>query len=201
MRDDNRLDAIGTHRAAPWDTVSELQRGGGMRNISFMLTPDQIRAGTKTVTRRMGWRTLKPGELLQPVKKGMGLEKIERLRGPLRVTSVQQEPLRMLLDSPIYGQRECVREGFPDYTPASFIDMFCRSHKGCTPESLVTRIEFEYLPDVTGQAPIALLTVNEAGEVAGVHMYAPGLPPGDHELYCEPAATAPYLRDQPGAGQ
>ena len=127
-----------------------------MRNISFALTTDQIRAGTKTVTRRMGWLALKPGELLQPVKKGMGLkpgEKIERLRGPIRVTGVQREPLRTLLDSPIYGQRECVREGFPDYSPASFIDMFCRSHKGCTPDSVVTRIAFEYLPDQPGAQP------------------------------------------------
>jgi hypothetical protein len=45
----------------------------------------------------------------------------------------------------------------------------------------------------TPQAPIALLTVNEAGEVAGVTMFAPGLPPGEHRLYCEPLATAPYL--------
>jgi hypothetical protein len=119
-----------------------------MRNISFALTTDQIRAGTKTVTRRMGWLNLTPGTLLQPVRKGMGMkpgEKVERLRGPIRVVSAQREPLRMLLDSPIYGQRECAREGFPEYTPASFIDMFCRSHTGCTPDSVVTRIEFEYV--------------------------------------------------------
>ena len=121
--------------------------GAEVRNMSFALTTAQILAGTKVVTRRMGWRNLKPGTLLQPVRKGMGLkpgEKVERLRGPIRVTGVEHEPLRMLLDSPIYGQRECAREGFPEYTPASFIDMFCRSHKGCTPDSVVTRIEFEY---------------------------------------------------------
>jgi hypothetical protein len=124
--------------------------------MSFALTTDQVRAGTKTVTRRMGWRTLQPGTLIQPVLKGMGLkpgEKIQRLRGPIRVTSVQHEPLRMLLDSPIYGQRECVREGFPDYTPESFIDMFCRSHKGCTPDSVVTRIEFAYTDSQTQPNP------------------------------------------------
>ena len=120
-----------------------------MRNISFALTTDQIRAGTKIVTRRMGWLNLAPGTLLQPVRKGMGLkpgEKIERLRGPIRVTSVRRESLRRMLDEPRYGQLDCFYEGFPDYTPASFIDMFCRSHKGCTPDSVVTRIEFEYLP-------------------------------------------------------
>jgi hypothetical protein len=119
-----------------------------VRNISFALTTDQIRAGTKTVTRRMGWLALKPGELLQPVKKGMGLkpgEKIERLRGPIRVTSVRREMLNEMVRLPAYGRQECDYEGFPDYSPASFVDMFCRSHTGCKPNSIVTRIEFEYV--------------------------------------------------------
>lgn len=50
------------------------------------------------------------------------------------------------------------------------------------------------------QAPIAQLTINQGGEIAGTVMYAPGLPPGDHDLYCEPEAVAPYSRaGQPGA--
>ena len=113
-----------------------------MRNISFALTTNQIRAGTKTVTRRMGWLKLAPGTLLQPVKKGMGLkpgEKIERLRGPIRVIGVRREPLSDITPD------DCAREGFPDYSPASFIDMFCRSHTDCEPGSVVTRIEFEYV--------------------------------------------------------
>ncbi len=53
--------------------------------------------------------------------------------------------------------------------------------------------------DPPPQAPIAQLTINQAGEIAGTLMYAPGLPPGDHDLYCQPEATAPYLRSvQPG---
>lgn len=51
------------------------------------------------------------------------------------------------------------------------------------------------LADTAPQAPIALLTVSSADTVAGVTMYAPGLPPGEHDLYCEPEATAPYLRE------
>lgn len=128
-----------------------------MRNMSFALTTDQIRAGTKTVTRRMGWRTLKPGTLIQPVKKGMGLkpgEKIERLRGPIRVTGVVFEPLRRMTDDVDYGLAECIREGFGDHAtyrrPSEFVNFFCSSHKGCTPDSIVTRIEFEYLPDNQG---------------------------------------------------
>lgn len=125
-----------------------------MRNISFALTTDQIRTGTKTVTRRMGWLNLTPGTLLQPVKKGMGLkpgEKVERLRGPIRVTDVRREALSRMTDDIEYGLMECHREGFGEHAtywwPTEFVRMFCGSHKGCTPDSIVTRIEFEYLPD------------------------------------------------------
>lgn len=54
--------------------------------------------------------------------------------------------------------------------------------------------------DYSPQAPIARLQVLEDGRLA-VSMYAPGLPPGEHDLYCEPEAVAPYLRDQPGESQ
>jgi hypothetical protein len=125
-----------------------------MRNMSFALTTSQVIAGTKTVTRRMGWRTLQPGTLMQPVLKGMGLkpgEKIERLRGPIRVTRVTFEPLLRLVENIEYGIEECRREGFADHPvyswPTEFVNFFCSSHKGCTPDSVVTRIEFEYLPD------------------------------------------------------
>lgn len=127
-----------------------------MRNMSFALTTDQIRAGTKTVTRRMGWRTLKPGTLIQPVKKGMGLkpgEKIERLRGPIRVTGVVFERLGRMVDDVGYGIEECRKEGFPNMSPGEFITMFCSSHTGCAPDSIVTRIEFEYLSDNQGEKP------------------------------------------------
>jgi hypothetical protein len=45
------------------------------RYISFMLTQPQIRARTKTVTRRMGWKDLKPGTLLMAAEKCQGLGK------------------------------------------------------------------------------------------------------------------------------
>jgi hypothetical protein len=123
-----------------------------MKNISFALTTEQILAGTKDVTRRLGWLALKPGDLLRPVRKCMGLkkgEKPETLRGPICVVSVRREPLRAMLDDLDYGFEECVREGFGDHPankwPSSFVEMFCGTHRGCTPETIVTRIEFEYL--------------------------------------------------------
>lgn len=36
------------------------------------------------------------------------------------------------------------------------------------------------------QAPIARVTINDRYEISSCAQYAPGLPPGDHDLYCEP---------------
>jgi hypothetical protein len=119
--------------------------------MSFALTTEQIRAGTKTVTRRAGWRFLKEGDLVHPVLKAMGLrpgEKIAPVRGPIRIVSVRREPLRMMTDDVDYGYEEVRREGFADHPtlhgPSEWVRMFCTTHKGCTPDTIVTRIEFEY---------------------------------------------------------
>lgn len=124
-----------------------------MRNISFALTTQQFLDGTKDVTRRMGWATLGPGQILCAVKKGMGLrpgEKIERL-GKIGIISVRREPLSAMLTDLDYGFFECIREGFPPPHPNSwpsvFAEFFCASHKGCTPDSIVTRIEFRKIGD------------------------------------------------------
>lgn len=122
-----------------------------MRNISFSLTPDQIKDGSKTVTRRAGWLHASPGQQLRPVLKCMGLrpgEKLTVLRAPLTIVTVRREPLQAMLDDPEYGAAECALEGFglhPDYGfPAGFVAMFCATHRGCTPDTIVTRIEFAY---------------------------------------------------------
>lgn len=121
-----------------------------MRNMSFALTTEQIMAGTKDVTRRLGWQFLKVGELLRPVRKCMGLrpgEKIVVLTDPLRVVDVRRELLRRMIDEIEYGYEECRREGFgghPEYKhPNLFVAMFCATHKGCTPDTVITRIELE----------------------------------------------------------
>lgn len=122
-----------------------------MRNMSFALTTAPIQAGTKTVTRRLGWLHAKPGQLIRPVRKCMGLrpgERLEVLRDPLNLVSVRREPLRTMTDDIEYGFRECELEGFGDHPiyhcPSHFIEMFCATHKGCTPDTVVTRIEFSY---------------------------------------------------------
>ncbi|MCC7423796.1 MAG: ASCH domain-containing protein [Planctomycetaceae bacterium] len=123
-----------------------------MRSMSFMLTTDQIRSRTKTVTRRDGWGDLLPGTLLRAVVKCQGLRRGEKMRplAIIRVVSVRREPLSALLDNPPYGLREVALEGFANHDlfgwPTQWVDMFCWHHPGCTPETEVTRIEFRYIP-------------------------------------------------------
>ncbi len=118
-----------------------------MRNMSFMLTTDQIRQGTKTVTRRLGWQFLKPGDRVMACVKCQGLGKggkIEKLR-EIEVVSVRREPLTTMQHALLRDARlEARREGFPELTNREFVSMFCR-HMNCTPADTVTRIEFKYV--------------------------------------------------------
>lgn len=110
-----------------------------MRNMSFAMTTNQIRAKSKTVTRRLGWRNLKPGTQIQACVKCQGLkpgEKIERLC-VLEIVSVRRERLDAIT------QEDVRAEGFPHLSPAEFIEIFCAG-MGCTPDTEVTRIEFAY---------------------------------------------------------
>ena len=110
-----------------------------MRNISFFLTTPQFMAGTKDVTRRLGWLHAQKGMLLMAVEKGQGLKKAEKVKrlGPIEILSVEREPLNMI---GAYAD-DCTREGFPEMGPQDFIQMFC-DHNRCEPDSTVTRIEF-----------------------------------------------------------
>jgi hypothetical protein len=119
-----------------------------MRHISVALTTRQIRARTKTVTRRLGWTHLQPGTLLQPVKKSRGLkkgERVEKIGRPIRVVRVSRERVSALLANEPYGSLEVSREGFGgELTPRMFVEFFCRTHR-CRPSTYVTRIEFQHL--------------------------------------------------------
>lgn len=124
-----------------------------MRNLSFALTTRQMRARTKTVTRRRGtwWaRVLKPGDLLCAVEKSQGIKKGGLVRlGVIRVRSVHV----VTLDYPIVNglsqseqADEAAREGFPHLTWDEFVQMFC-ADVGGRPFQVVTRIEFEYVEE------------------------------------------------------
>lgn len=115
-----------------------------MRNMSFALTRNQILNRTKFVTRRLGWRFLKGGDLVQACFKCQGLKKGEHPEklAVIRIRYVTTEMLYIIIK--VNGPRECILEGFPELTPTQFMEMFCR-HNKCTPYTIVTRIEFEYV--------------------------------------------------------
>lgn len=109
-----------------------------MRRMSFALTEQQLLDGSKTVTRRLGWAFLKAGDDLLAVRKCMGLKRGERqtVLANIRVVSVRRERLYNITRSDV------AREGFPDMSPAAFVNMFCKA-MGCKPSAFVTRIEFK----------------------------------------------------------
>lgn len=118
-----------------------------MRNMAFSLTTEQVRKGTKTVTRRTGWSDLTPGTEFCAIVKGMGLkkgEKVQRL-AVLRCVSNRPERLARLISSPCYGKVEATREGFPEMTGQQFVNFFKAGHRGTTIWTYVNRIEFEYV--------------------------------------------------------
>lgn len=83
------------------------------RNISFLLTTDQFRKRTKTVTRRLKWLNVKVGDKLMGCVKCQGIkpgEQIERL-GLIVVTDVRRERLDCMLEEP-YGSTEAILEGY-----------------------------------------------------------------------------------------
>ena len=110
-----------------------------MRNISCSHTKEQVRNRTKTVTRRLGWKNLKPGTLLRVVEKAMGLKPGEKIvpMAVVRVTSVRREKIT---DITPY---DCRLEGFPDLIPDEFAIFFCRTF-GVDINQVVTRIEWKY---------------------------------------------------------
>ena len=118
-----------------------------MRNMSFSMTTDQIRAGTKTVTRRFGWWGLKPGDRVMACEKCMGLkkgEKVTKIR-PIEIVSTRRERIDAILNYGwAEGDAEMVREGFPGISPFSLVEFLCES-AGKQADDPVNRIEFRYV--------------------------------------------------------
>ncbi len=107
-----------------------------MRNMSFAMTVDALLTGEKTVTRRVGWSFLKPGDRISAVRKAMGLrkgEKVERL-AVIEVTGVRTERLDAITNGDVRREGlRCSRE--------AFLLRFCKAMR-CKPSDQVTRIEF-----------------------------------------------------------
>jgi hypothetical protein len=113
------------------------------RLMAVSLTESQVRDRTKTVTRRAGWRMLRAGDQLTLCRKVMGRrrgEPLDRIVN-VEVVSVRRERLDAITEA------EVAAEGFPQMTPAQFVEFFCSTHRGCEPGTEVARIEWRYLDE------------------------------------------------------
>lgn len=111
-----------------------------MRNMSFAMTTKQMRERAKTVTRRVGWWGLRPGQRVRAVEKAMGLKRGEKQKplGTIEVVSTRFEEVQEIT------VEDVAKEGFPQMSKAAFVEFFCRTHR-CQPETVINRIEFKHL--------------------------------------------------------
>jgi len=100
-----------------------------------------MRKRKKLVTRRLGWWFLKPGDIVCAVEKGQGLKKGEKVKRIAKIQIVETRPERL----DVIDNWECELEGFPGKTPPRFVQDFCKSHRRCTPSTIVNRIEFKFV--------------------------------------------------------
>lgn len=113
--------------------------------MSVALTTRQVRDRSKTVTRRKGWLrkdapVLKEGDLLTLCAKVRGRKPGEPLDRIVTVTIISVRRERLDAVTP----EDVTAEGFPCWAPEQFIKFFCDSHKGCTPSTTITRIQWAY---------------------------------------------------------
>lgn len=113
-----------------------------MRLMSVSLTEQQVRDQAKTVTRRLGWLFARVGNEVTLCRKVMGRRPGEPLVRicDVEIVEVRREPLWHITHV------EVTREGFPGQTPEEFVAFFTQ-HMRCDPRTVVTRIEWRYLPD------------------------------------------------------
>jgi hypothetical protein len=121
-----------------------------VRRMSFALTTGAVRARTKTVTRRLGWKFAKAGDRILAVDK-LRTKNAQKL-GVIEIVDVRREPLDAITYADVARERvnlpDCSKHG-PEVAANCvycFIGMFCRSMK-CEPETIVTRIEFRYVEE------------------------------------------------------
>lgn len=143
-----------------------MTKGKG-RLISFALTPDQIVAMLKDVTRRNRWKKLKAGDRLQPVDRVMGFKLGEHpnLLLPdgwfIRVVSTHWERLDAITEDDVR------REGFPGKSPEWFINFYC-AHNGGNGSQQVNRIEFKYEQEGKMETPDTTAEPSGAAEYQGL---------------------------------
>lgn len=112
------------------------------RLMSASLTEDAVVERRKTVTRRLGWKFLRPGDRLTLCRKVMGRKPGEPLvrLAEVEVVAVSREELWDI------SPEDVLREGFDSFSTSDFVEFFC-AHMGADADTEVTRIEWKYLAD------------------------------------------------------
>jgi hypothetical protein len=135
-----------------------------MRRMSFALTTDAVRNRKKTVTRRIGWTFLKPGERLLAVDK-IRVKNAEKL-AVIEVVDVRRESLFDMHESDVAREgfdmfERCdsrpsgPHEDFPSVDCTScFFEMFIEANPAWEERERltrgnyeVTRVEFRYVDE------------------------------------------------------
>ncbi len=122
------------------------------RLMSVALTEQAVRERRKTVTRRLGWKFVRPGDRLTLCRKVMGRkagEPLERI-AEVEVVSVRREQLWHITDEdvvleavdPDLFEERYLDSGQP--TTNAWVEWFCEQ-MNVMPDDLVTRIEWRYL--------------------------------------------------------
>ncbi len=97
--------------------------------MSCSMTIPAVRDRTKTVTRRREdtWTTLKVGDRLTLIEKGMGLPKGAKqvVIGEVEVVDVRVEPIGKIIDEGFAGT---AAEGLPDLVPIEFAIFWAKGH-------------------------------------------------------------------------
>jgi len=116
--------------------------------MSCSMTVEAVRDESKTVTRRHvdTWKTLKQGDRLTLIEKGMGLPKGSKqvVLAEVEIVMVSVETLRAV------NEAECRREGLPEMSPEEFRLFWAVSHGYARPKTGLwnvpcRRIQWRYL--------------------------------------------------------
>jgi hypothetical protein len=109
--------------------------------MAVSLTEAQVRDRAKTVARPPGRPVLRPGDRITLYREVPGRhpgETLDRVAA-VEVVSVRREPLDAITAA------DLTAEGFPRMTPAEYVLHFRATHRGCTPQTEITRIAWRYL--------------------------------------------------------
>lgn len=113
------------------------------RLMSVSLTEQAVVERRKTVTRRLGWLFIKPGDRLTLCRKVMGRKPGEPLvrLAEVEVVSVRREPLNAMTTEDV------AREAVPGRERASGLGwaLWFAETMGCHIDTEVTRIEWRYV--------------------------------------------------------